>query len=90
MYEEATNTMKERDIFEEIKDLGTRRGILTYSEINDAFPLGSLFNDELEDFLDLLQEIGVKVVDSQEAGFEVEEPLEEEEEEPEEQHDDEK
>jgi RNA polymerase primary sigma factor len=78
MYEEATNTMKERDIFEEIIDLGTRRGILTYSEINDAFPPGSLFNDELEDLLDLLQEIGVKVIDSQEAGLEEEEPLEEE------------
>ncbi len=66
MRTEVPNTMREDDIFTEIIDSGKMRGMLTYSEINDAFLPGSLGNDELEDLLDLLHDIGVKVVDSQE------------------------
>jgi RNA polymerase primary sigma factor len=75
VYEEATNTMRERDSIEEIIDLGTRRGMLSNNEINSAFPQDSLFSGELEDLLDLLEGIGVKVADSQESA---EEAIEEE------------
>jgi len=72
--------MRERDIFEEIIDIGKRRGILTYDEINDALPSEFFSPDEIEDLMDILQDMGVKVVDHEEAlppEEEVEEELEE-------------
>ncbi|MDA8083352.1 MAG: sigma-70 family RNA polymerase sigma factor [Nitrospiraceae bacterium] len=71
--------MRERDIFEEIIDIGKRRGTLTYDEINDALPSEFFSPDELEDLMDLLQDMGVKVTDADEAGTAEEEPVEEEE-----------
>jgi RNA polymerase primary sigma factor len=70
--------MRERDIFEEIIDMGKRRGILTYDEINDALPSEFFSPDEIEDLMDLLQDMGVKVVDYEEA-LPAEEEAEEEE-----------
>jgi hypothetical protein len=55
--------MREKDIFEEIIDIGKRRGILTYDEINDALPSEFFSPDEIEDLMDILQDMGVKVVD---------------------------
>ncbi len=72
--------MRERDIFDEIIDLGKRRGTLTYDEINDAFPSAFVSPGELADFMDLLQDIGIKVIDNQELCTDEEEGLEEEEE----------
>lgn len=72
--------MKERDIFEEIIDIGKKRGILTYDEINEALPSEFFSPDELEDLMDLLQDMGVKVTDSEEAAGTEEESSEEEEE----------
>ncbi|MCE5195344.1 MAG: sigma-70 family RNA polymerase sigma factor [Nitrospiraceae bacterium] len=69
--------MKERDIFEEILDVGKRRGVLTYDEINDALPSEYFSPDELEDLMDLLQDMGVKVVDQEEGAAADEEPEEE-------------
>jgi RNA polymerase primary sigma factor len=72
--------MRERDIFEEIIDIGKRRGILTYDEINDALPSEFFSPDEIEDLMDILQDMGVKVVDHEEAlppEEEAEEELEE-------------
>jgi RNA polymerase primary sigma factor len=69
--------MRERDIFEEIIDIGKRRGILTYDEINDALPSEFFSPDEIEDLMDILQDMGVKVVDHEEA-LPPEEELEEE------------
>ena len=72
--------MRERDIFEEIIDIGKRRGILTYDEINDALPSEFFSPDEIEDLMDVLQDMGVKVVDHEEAippEEEMEEELEE-------------
>jgi RNA polymerase primary sigma factor len=72
--------MRERDIFEEIIDIGKRRGILTYDEINDALPSEFFSPDEIEDLMDILQDMGVKVVDHEEAlppEEEIEEELEE-------------
>jgi RNA polymerase primary sigma factor len=71
--------MRERDIFEEIIDIGKRRGTLTYDEINDALPSEFFSPDELEDLMDLLQDMGVKVIDYDEAGGAEEEVREEEE-----------
>ena len=72
--------MKERDIFEEIINLGKRRGVLTYDEINEALPSEFFSPDELEDLMDVLHDMGVKVVDYEEALLpeeEVEEEVEE-------------
>jgi RNA polymerase primary sigma factor len=69
--------MRERDIFEEIIDIGKRRGVLTYDEINDALPSEFFSPDEIEDLMDILQDMGVKVVDHEEA-LPPEEELEEE------------
>jgi len=72
--------MKERDIFEEIVNLGKKRGKLTYDEINEALPSEYFSPDELEDLIDVLSDMGVKVVDEEEELFlEEEEELEEEE-----------
>jgi RNA polymerase primary sigma factor len=71
--------MRERDIFEEIIDMGKRRGSLTYDEINDALPSEFFSPDELEDLMDLLQDMGVKITDSDETGSAEEETVEEEE-----------
>ena len=71
--------MRERDIFEEIIDIGKRRGVLTYDEINEALPSEFFSPDELEDLMDILQDMGVKVVDQDESLIpeeEVEEELE--------------
>ncbi|HZV47608.1 MAG TPA: sigma-70 family RNA polymerase sigma factor [Thermodesulfovibrionales bacterium] len=69
--------MREKDIFEEIIDIGKRRGILTYDEINDALPSEFFSPDEIEDLMDILQDMGVKVVDHEDA-VPPEEELEEE------------
>jgi RNA polymerase primary sigma factor len=71
--------MKEKDIFEEIIDIGKRRGTLTYDEINDALPSEFFSPDELEDLMDLLQDMGVKVIDYEEGVLAGEEAAEEEE-----------
>src|SRR5208283_3278297 len=55
--------MKENDIFEEIISLGKRRGVLTHDEINEALPSEFFSPDELEDLMDVLSGMGVKVVD---------------------------
>jgi RNA polymerase primary sigma factor len=69
--------MKERDIFEEIINLGKRRGVLTYDEINEALPSEFFSPDELEDLMDVLSDMGVKVVDYEE-GMPADEEIEEE------------
>ncbi len=72
--------MREKDIFEEIIDIGKRRGVLTYDEINEALPSEFFSPDELEDLMDILQDMGVKVIDHDEALLpeeEIEEEVEE-------------
>ncbi len=72
--------MKEKDIFEEIIDIGKKRGKLTYDEINEALPSEFYTPEELEDLMDLLQDMGVEIVDREEVSAAEEEMLEEEEE----------
>ena len=62
--------MREKDIFEEIIDMGKRRGILTYDEINEALPSEYFSPDEIEELMDLLQDMGIKVVDYEEGAVE--------------------
>jgi len=70
--------MNERDIFEEIIDLGKRRGFITHDEIQNALPRDFISEDEFEDFMNLLQDMGVKVTDSESAQSEEEVPEEKE------------
>jgi RNA polymerase primary sigma factor len=74
--------MKEKDIFEEIVNLGKRRGVITYNEINEALPSEFFSPDEIEDLMDVLNDMGVKVVENEE-GILADEEAEEEPEEPE-------
>lgn len=69
--------MREKDIFEEIIDIGKRRGTLTYDEINDALPSEFFSPNEIEDLMDILQDMGVKVVDNEDATAPEEEAEEE-------------
>jgi len=64
--------MREKDIFEEIIDMGKRRGVLTYDEINEALPSEYFSPDEIEELMDLLQDMGVKVVDDEGVAEEIE------------------
>jgi len=55
--------MSGSDVFEELIELGKRRGTLTYDEINEALPAEFYSPEELEDLMDLLDDMGVKVVE---------------------------
>lgn len=55
--------VQERDIFDEIIAIGKSRGELTYDEINDALPSEYFSPSEIEDLMDLLHDMGVKVVE---------------------------
>ena len=59
--------MKEKDIFDEIIEVGKRRGVLTYDEINEALPSEFFTPDEIENLMDLLSDMGIRIVDSEEA-----------------------
>jgi len=72
--------MKEWDIFEEIIDLGKRRGFITFSEIHGALPPEFVSQEEMEDLLDLLQDMGVKITERDENSLDDEEVPEEQEE----------
>ncbi len=64
--------MKEKDVFDELIEVGKKKGVLTYDEINEALPSEFFTPDEIEDLMDLLSDMGVKIVDADEA-----KPLEE-------------
>jgi len=51
--------------------------MLSHDEIYDAFPSEFHSPEEIEDFIDLLQDMGIKVVDSPEPGASGEEPFDE-------------
>ena len=68
--------MKEWDTFEEIIDIGKKRGKLTHDEIYAAVSPEYVNNDELEEFLDLLQDLGVEVTDGAHANNADEESVE--------------
>jgi RNA polymerase primary sigma factor len=74
-------TMKELEIFEDIIELGKKRGFVTYDEINTAFPPEFALHDEMEDLMDTLQGMGIKIRESQETDIAEEEVVTEPEEE---------
>lgn len=59
--------MKEKDVFDELIEIGKRRGVLTYDEINEALPSEFFTPDEIEDLMDLLNDMGVRIVDADES-----------------------
>jgi RNA polymerase primary sigma factor len=73
--------MIEKDIFEDIIEIGKRRGKLTYDEINEAIPSEYSSPEELEELMELLHEMGIDVVDSEELDTSEEEAMASEEEE---------
>ena len=68
--------MIEQDILEEVIDLGKQQGALSYTDIYNAFPSEYDTEDELENVLDILQDMEIKVIDSHE--MEMEEDMPEE------------
>jgi RNA polymerase primary sigma factor len=58
--------MIEQDILEEVIDLGKQQGALSYTDIYDAFPSEFNSEDELENVLDILQDMEIKVIDNHE------------------------
>ena len=58
--------MKQQDMMDSLLSLGVQRGMLTCQELNDAFPSEFLPLEEMERFLQLLDGLGVKVIDSEE------------------------
>ncbi len=73
--------MEKEDIFEDILEMGKRRGRLTYDEVNDAVPSEWFSPEELEELMDLLHDMGIEVVDDEEPDTPDEEILASEEEE---------
>jgi RNA polymerase primary sigma factor len=55
------NSMKEIDIFEDIIDLGKKQGQLSYEDIHGAFPEDFVPQEEMEELLDILQDMGIPV-----------------------------
>lgn len=58
--------MRESDIFDEIIDLGKKRGMVTYDELNEAFPSEFFPLGQLEDIMDLLKDMGIEIIDAHE------------------------
>ncbi|MEW6410444.1 MAG: sigma-70 family RNA polymerase sigma factor [Nitrospirota bacterium] len=58
--------MKDNDVFEELIDLGKRRGVLTYDEINDALPSDFFSPEDIDDLMGLLNNMGIRIVEAEE------------------------
>jgi len=55
--------MKRKDVEGAVLEYGIKRGVLTFDELNDAFPAEYFPPQELERFLMVLDDLGVKVVE---------------------------
>lgn len=62
--------MNSPDMLDEIIDLGKQRGMLTYEEIKDVLPAEFLSPEYVEDIVDYLQYLNIKIIESDEQGFE--------------------
>jgi len=71
--------MVEQDVFEELIDIGKSRGKLTYEEINEVLSPDYYSPEEIEEKIDLLIEMGIRIVNSEILDFSEEEEPEEEE-----------
>ena len=56
---------------------GKKRGYLTYDELNEALPQDQMTSDQLEDIMSALNEMGVNIVENEEASDD-EKPAEDE------------
>jgi len=54
--------MKKDTVFEEIMDIGKKKGSLTYNEISEALNPEMFTPEEVEDHIDLLKDMGIDVV----------------------------
>ena len=61
--------MKEPDIIEDIVDLGKKRGYVTYEELHEALPPELTAQDEYEELIDMLQDVGIAVKEEPEPRF---------------------
>ena len=73
-------TMREQNSIEEVIDLGKRQGALSTADIYNALSSECDIEDELENLLEILQDMGIKVIDSHEMDSEQEEVSETQEE----------
>ena len=62
--EQRRFSMKTQDMMDSLLKHGVRQGMITVQELSDAFPAEFFPLEELERFLRLLEELGIKVVDS--------------------------
>jgi RNA polymerase primary sigma factor len=60
-----------------------KRGYITYDQLNEALPQGEMTSDQIEDMSAALNEMGINIVDNDEAGEEGETEAQPEEDEPE-------
>ncbi len=61
-----------------------KRGYITYDQLNEALPQGEMSSDQIEDMSAALSEMGINIVDNEEAGEDGEaEPAKEDDDEPE-------
>ena len=61
-----------------------KRGYITYDQLNEALPQGEMSSDQIEDISAALSEMGINIVDNEEAGEDGEaEPAKEDDDEPE-------
>src|SRR6201998_2571725 len=64
--------------------LAKKRGYVTYESLNAVLPSEEVTSEQIEDILAMLNEMGINVVEQEEAEHEGESPAEEQREEPEE------
>src|SRR3954464_1097120 len=50
-----------------------KRGVVTYDELNEALPQDQMSSEQIEDIMSALNDMGINVVDSAEAGEDDEE-----------------
>ncbi|MDB5680905.1 MAG: polymerase sigma factor RpoD, partial [Sphingomonas bacterium] len=54
-----------------------KRGYITYDQLNDALPQGEMSSDQIEDISSALSEMGINIVENEEAGEDGDEPAKE-------------
>lgn len=67
--EEEDNLLETSKLHPSVKQLivkGKRRGYVTYDEINDALPHDQLTSDQIDDTMNLITDMGIYIIDSDE------------------------
>jgi RNA polymerase primary sigma factor len=58
--------MKTQDVMDSLLKLGVQKGRITSQDLNDAFPADFFPLEEMERFLRLLEDLEIKIVDTEE------------------------